>query len=257
MIKKINIPLVIAFLIFPALTFAHGFIEDKKKLEPYLNRTDCILVASSGRSGSSILTATVINYATNYIVIKTHLLPPDKSFTGKILFIYSNPDKAAESILHRMLDQPPLWGFRHFRHMESSDQSWLEKIEDPTKQTEEHNLLEFDALGYYRQLNDWLLLKTHKSFTTPFESKILAIKYENLWDAETINAIKEFFGIDVFILPPKRKRGYQENELFPIEIACRNLYNRGTWENPIYSAYDEARLLWSSMPPFQFLMLKD
>lgn len=254
MLKKLNAFFLFACLSYPTLIFSLEFIIDKTELTPYLNRTDCIMVASCGRSGSSMLAYRTSNNAKDYTVIKTHMLPPCKEFTGKILFIYSNPDKAAESVLHIMMNEIPLWGYRHFRHMEASDPTWLEKIEDPTKQTEQHNLLASDALGYYQQLNEWLVLKTHESHNTPFESQILAIKYENLWDKETVEALQEFLGIIDFKLPAKRERGYQEDKLLPMEIAIRKLYNQGTWDKPIYIAYDGARLLWERMPPFQFLM---
>ena len=41
-------------------------------------------------------------------VFKTHLLPPDKRFLGKIVFIFSNPDQAAESALYLGYDVPSL-----------------------------------------------------------------------------------------------------------------------------------------------------
>lgn len=97
---------------------------------------------------------------------------------------------------------------------------------DPQHQTEQDNLLSYDALGIYKHLKEWLFART-----TPSSSKnaqILAIKYEYLWDDDTVQAIRNFLGIPSFKLPPYRPRGYQEGGLNPQEIKFKELYNLGT-----------------------------
>src|ERR1700738_3483663 len=79
------------------------FISKRGQLEPYYRHKHVVMIASPGRSGSTLLTDLMKKYALKYRVIKTHLLPPDTRYKGKILFIFSNPDKAAESALHLVL----------------------------------------------------------------------------------------------------------------------------------------------------------
>jgi len=230
------------------------FIPDKKHLEPYMECHNTILVASTGHSGSTMLSATIDSCMPNHKVLKTHILPPLKQFSGKIVFIYSNPDLATESVLHKSL-RDPVFGHHHFLHMESSDLDWLEELEwDTTKQTETINLLAYDALGVKIQLEEWL---HHQTTPCKFEdADILALKLENLWEQETIQALRDFLGSPDFTPPPEKKRGYSDSELLANERQYRNLYNLGTYEQPVYPAYDEARRLWETAPPFQFLRIK-
>lgn len=187
--------------------------------------------------------------------MKTHLLPPDQRFKGKILFIFSNPDKAAESALHRITHSPSN-GRTHFSNVESADQKWFDEIDrNGNHQTLEKNLLAYDALGCFRQLKDWLHKKVQPCDLQ--EAQILAIKYEHLWDAETILAIQEFLQLPAFDLPPKRERGRDSDELSAQEKSFKKRYNLGTEDEPIYRAYDKARKLWEKAAPFQFLKLEN
>lgn len=225
------------------------FIETETDWLPLMGRKDILVIASPGRSGSSLIALRAQLHAKKYRVIKTHLMVP-KGFMGRILFIFSNPDMAAESALHRTYEIRD-WGNRHFMHMFSSDKTWLKEIGgDARNQTMEQNFLSYDALGTGLHLQEWLLQLEAASVD---EANILAIKYENLWDEETQEAIKDFLSIDSWKLPQKRQRGYSENELSAPEVAFRNRYNRGTYDNPRYDAYDFAREIWEKAPPFQFL----
>ncbi len=232
-----------------------GFIANKQELKHYYGRENVVMIASPGRSGSTMLTDIARKYATNYKVLKTHLLPPNAKYKGKILFIFSNPDKAAESALHLVLNSRS-HGATHFSNVESADQAWFSKIgRNCNNQTEKDNLLAYDALGCTKQLKKWLYEELQPSDLE--NAQILAIKFENLWEPETIQAIQNFLNITTLKLPPKRERGCDLDDLSTQELNFRMLYNVGTQEEPIYHAYDEARVLWEQAPSFQFLKFKN
>lgn len=229
------------------------FAPTHQVLDQFSNDPNAIIVASTGRSGSTLLTNRVARFAPNRTIIKTHLLPPHGQYRGKILFIFSNPDKSVESIFSISLRDA---GFtrQHFIHVETSDLNWLEKIGGDTRnQTVKNNLLSYDALGCYKHLVCWLY-ETTPCFE-PEQAQILAVKYENLWDPGTIQAIKTFLGIQVFELPPQYERGAKLEQLNPKETLFRSTYNLGTFEDPKYAAYDEARAVWEAAPPFQYFRL--
>jgi hypothetical protein len=230
-----------------------GFIAKRQQLKPYYGYRNILMIASPGRSGSTLLTNVTKKYATRYKVLKTHLLPPNTRYKGKILFIFSHPDQAAESALHLVLNSKS-HGATHFSNVETADRAWFNKIgRNASNQNEIDNLLAYDALGCTEQLKEWLHRRTQPSGRQ--EAQILAIKYEHLWDIETVQAIKDFLGLDAFKLPPKRERGCDLEKLSSQEIHFRRLYNVGTEEEPLYHAYDQARELWQQAPPFQFLKI--
>ncbi len=245
-------PFICLFLLLISPLFAEeGFIAKRKQLKPYYDNENIVIIASPGRSGSTLLFDVSKKYCTHQTVLKTHLLPPDEKFKGKILFIFSNPDQAAESALHR-ITHSPTQGRTHFSHVESSDKKWFKAIgNNGNHQTKEKNLLAYDALGCEKQLEEWLHTKSQACCLQ--EAQILAIKFEYMWEAETIQAIQEFLQINAFEFPPKKERGYEKEELSNLEISLKKIYNLGTDENPIYRAYDAARDLWEKAPPFQFL----
>jgi len=238
------------FLLFTVSLNAY-FIPTHKSLEPFYEKENVILITSMGRSGSTMLKEIIAESSPSHIVLKSHILPPRPDFKGKILFIFSNPDKAAESALHLSM-QDEVFGQLHFHHMESSDRSWLDEITDTRFQTVEHNLLAQDALGITKQMKMWL----EDTRSCPFEdAQILAVKYEDLWKPRTNKAIELFLSLDRLEIPPYKQRGYLVEELLPQELEFRIIYNLGTWEEPIYSAYDEARELWKKEPSFRFLKI--
>lgn len=251
--RLLNIFWMLVLVLFPLTSYSENFIAKRQQLKLFLNKKNVLLLASTGRSGSTMLTKQLTKYAKNYETWKTHLLPPESIFKGKIIFIFSNPDIAAESALYMTLHRKD-FGKRHFNHLETADKSWLKKIGHAHNQTEQDNLLSYDALGCAKHLEVWL----HEG-TEPcdiHEAQILAIKFENLWEKETIQAIRNFLKVPSFKLPPKRERGYDANELFPHERAFRNLYNLGTEKEPRYAAYDHARVLWEQALPYQFYKIK-
>ena len=249
--KVLIIACLLTSISFPFNSYAI-FIANRDTLKKYDRIPNVVMIASTGRSGSTMLTRQLKKYIPSKLVLKTHLLPPDRSFQGKIIFIFSNPDQAAESALYMTLHKER-FGKRHFSFVETADRNWLNRIGGAHNQTEHDNLLSYDALGIYQHLKMWLYTRTR-----PVDSKnaqILAIKYENLWEKKTVQAIRNFLNIHYFKLPPKRPRGYEQESLFPQEITFRNIYNLGTATEPQYAAYDDAKILWEAAPPFQFLQI--
>ena len=225
------------------------FISAKEKLNPFHHKSNVVMVCSPGRSGSTILFLALNQRHNRRTVLKSHLLPPTNAFKGKIVFIFGNPDKAAESALHRMLEDS-VFADHHFKHVENADRGWLKKIGNSKKQTTEENLLAVDALGCQGQLESWLHTKTVSC--SKEEAQILAVKFEDLWSVADV--IQKFVGFQ-FTLPLKKERGCAETQLTQEEKRYRELYNLGTKENPRYAAYDKARELWEKAPPFQYLKL--
>ncbi len=233
----------------------HGFseidvINTKEDLIPYYNDPNVVLIASTGRSGSTLL-SNLIHQTTTYTALKTHGLPPKANFQGKIIFIFSNPDKSAESAFHYFMANS-MFGKLHLEHLESSDPNWLKEIGDTTSQTLEHNLLAYDALGISKQLLEWLFASTIPSSAE--NAQIIALKYENLWDLETQEALKNFLCLSSLSLPKQRDRGTYGLQQKEKEI--RNKYNVGTDKEPKYTAYNKARVFWKKAPPFQFLKIR-
>ncbi|MBI5274078.1 MAG: hypothetical protein HY860_03370 [Chlamydiales bacterium] len=210
------------------------------------------MIASSGRAGSTLLCYAIDEQTKAYKLLKTHILPPNAAFTGKIIFIFSNPDKTAESILHLSIRNSS-FGRSHLLHMGSSDLSWLKKIGRTSNQTTQDNVLSYDAYGIYEQLNQWLQASTEQ--TSLEEAQILAIKYENLWEIDTQQAIMDFLHLHHFRLPAKQMRGYSGKALNKKERLFRTIYNLGTDKDPRYAAYAKASELWQQAPAFQFLKL--
>jgi len=255
---RVKLLLQSLFLIFSVNLFsnfieAHTFIKTQVQLQAYYNKMDTLVIASIGRSGSTMLTDTAENYCSHYKILKCHLLPPKKTYKGKIIFIFSNPDLSAESVLHASLYNSK-WGSLHFNNMESSDKKWLRNLSETERQTVNNNFLSYDALGYDNQLSDWLYEKTEPCDVKT--AQILAVKYEHLWDKETIEAIESFLLVDNFALPPQKERGYQLDKITSKEASFRIMYNTGSAEKPKYEAYNSARELWEMAPPFQYLNIK-
>jgi hypothetical protein len=242
---------LLMWISFPFNSYAI-FLPKRENLKNYECRLDVVMIASTGRSGSTMLTEHLKKYMPSGSVLKSHLLPPDRKFRGKIIFIFSNPDQAAESALYMTLHRE-LFGEIHFANVETADREWLNRIGGSRNQTEQDNLLSYDALGTYEHLKIWLY--THTRPATPKNAQILAIKYENLWDKSTIHAIRKFLNINHFKLPRKKARGYKKDLLFPKEVAFRKMYNLGTSTEPRYAAYAPAKVLWEQAPPFQFLQI--
>lgn len=237
------------FFLFATFPLCANFIATHEAFDPYKENKDVVVIASTGRSGSTFLTDFIFSAANEKVVLKTHCYPLKTPFAGKILFIFSNPDKSAESALHLCLKEP-LFEKEHFIHMEGSDLNFIKGSNKRSSQTAMCNLLAYDALGIEKHLKQWFSLKRA---ATVEEANVLAIKYEHLWDEETVTMLSMFLGIKDLSLPEKKARG--QYALFPIEREARALYNKGSVEDPRYEAYEGAKALWESAPPFQLLKL--
>lgn len=226
------------------------FIAFDNEWEAYMNDPQVVVIASPGRSGSTLLKRAVVKYSKDSVVLKTHLMVP-KNIKGKILYIYSNPDLATESALHKLFSDPA-WGEHHFSNLFTADTNWVHELGGSyLNQTLENNLLCYDALGLEAHLRTWLL-----DSVTPVslqKAQILAIKYEHLWDDDTVHQIMKFLDLKLFYLPPQKARGYSKDELDPLELNIKNYYNIGTFKKPRYSAYNQAREIWKDAPPYQYL----
>lgn len=244
--------IIVAFLVclLPIESNA-TFIPTRDKLKHYCDKSNVVMIASTGRSGSTMLTEQCKKYLINQRVTKTHLLPP-KQFRGKIIFVFSNPDLAAESALFMTLHREE-FGRRHFTFVETADRAWLKKLGGAQNQTEQENLLSYDALNINEHLQAWLFTQVQPG--SKEDAQILAIKYEHLW--ECLPIIRDFLDCPKFKLPRQRPRGRDEDELYVKERKIRRTYNLGTEDNPRYSAYDDARVLWEQAPPYQYLKLPE
>ncbi len=241
----------VGVLVCALLTMSYAdFVELPEGFASYINDPQALVVASPGRSGSTLLVKAVAKAAGGRAVLKTHQFVP-KEFQGKALFIFSQPDRAAESALHKLLEDEA-FGELHFQHLFSSDKKWLAEMgHDTRKQSLYHNLLAYDALGTGIHLQKWLF---DWVVPAPKETaQILAIKYERLWDVETQEAIRTFCHLDSFELPQKKERGCEEKKMSSLELLLRRVYNEERKKPPEYKAYDYARQLWEKAPPFQFL----
>lgn len=231
-----------------------SFIETRDEYDKVFRDPHVIVVASTGCSGSSLLFMTLENFALGKRILKTHCLPPRSTFRGKIFFIFSNPDRTAESALHRSL-RSRQFGIEHFRYMETADKDWLLRIKETPNQTISDNILAYDVFGCALHLTSWLYRDTQPCSIE--NAQVMAIKYEHLWDKETISAMKNFLKVELLQFPLRRNRGHRGKSLSDIERLIRLQYNVGTETEPRYVAYDEARALWKAAPPYQFLRLID
>lgn len=246
----ILIALTSALIVCPREVFGN-FISSDTNWECCLDDQNSIVVASPGRSGSTLLCSYLYYNTLNKTILKTHRLVP-KNYQGKTLFVFSNPDVSAESALHMFFKyEEDGWAGLHFMHLFSSDMQWLANLGSVRNQIISNNLLSYDALGIGQHLLVWL----HEYYqpSTAEEANILVLKYENLWDPETIQAIRDFTGLQDFNMPEYKPRGYSTEDLDPLEISFREALNQGTPEQPIYKAYDFARALWNQEPPFRYL----
>ncbi len=234
------------FLSLPfSFCFGWEFIDSHEKLKFFQDREDVIMVCSTGRSGSTMLSDALDKALPKKTILKSHLLPPREGWKGKILFIFSNPDKADESIFHVSLEDG--YWYYHFNRMETTDPKWLQKLGSTVNQNLEDNLLNYDALGIEEHLRQWLKLEK-----CPIEeSCILAVKYEHLWDREVIAIIKNFCQLESFPLPEMKERGYPLHSVSEKERLIRKTYNLGTEQEPRYAVCDGARAIWESSPKVQ------
>jgi hypothetical protein len=114
-------------------------------------------------------------------VYKTHRYPPSSLPNNvKLIFLFGNPMDIALSC-HIQINQ---WGKSHYRNMQSD------------KFRENTIALEDDSLGLIPQFDSW-----YKEQSFDF----LSVKYDNLFEQQSIDAISEYLGFPLK-LPKYRRR---------------------------------------------------
>lgn len=165
-----------------------------------------ILIAGLGRCGTTLVRDTTISNS-SYVrskkfvrkientsfskntVYKTHCYPP-KSLPKnlKVIFLFGNPVDIVISTYHKMNE----WGRLHHQHLQSD--TFIPN----------DSILTNDTLNLYHQFNQWY---RYQSFT------FISVKYECLYDKETIKFITDYLEIP-FKLPKFKKRKSQLKNKF-------------------------------------------
>jgi len=201
------------------ILFAYkGFNDTVKKILSRLlfRYNDCpIVIASTGRSGSTLLYESIIesyivyrypflskvNILKNIFkkaaggfldrladirnmpqpVLKTHSLYDSLyAKTAKYIFVYGDPLDSARSVVRVVKEKGTIWLDEHLYHLESC--GYLDDI------------YENDILNYENQIMSW---------DAKSSINILSIPYESIWDKSRV--ISDFIGFDLF-LPAKKSR---------------------------------------------------
>lgn len=226
------------------------FIKNQNEISE-LNCSDLdIMCASIGRSGSTMLTKSIKNNFPDRKILKTHILPP-QNFAGKIIFIFSNPYHSIESVMNQFRDSN--FTYNHIRNLESSSLDWHLPNNQYYNNLIIENLFKVDLLGLEKQLKDWVY---NLEEANENEAKVMAIKYEKLWDDQTQKMIAKFLNVDEFKLPVQKSRGIFKNKLSKKEKRLLQQYNIGSVDNPYYEAYEVAYDLWKNAPDYSFHSLK-
>lgn len=197
--------------------------------QAYSNFDYPIIVNSYGRSGSTVLTKSIIESAVQYapkpfrqtvfraisdspwrldysdliggIVYKTHDYPPKKVFREDIRMIYtfSNPVDVVQSLLRLYEERGESWMREHYQHLRASYQNFEDIIIEDNLHLENH-------------LDSWL---NEPRFPIAF------IKYESMWGVQ--EEISKFLGFDIE-LPPYRERKAKERLDKKIESSIYSTY---------------------------------
>lgn len=191
-----------------------------------------IIVASTGRSGSTMLFETIqsclianrfkllsrnkkinkklVKLAGCYMdrledvfhnaspVKKTHALFDSEKVANKAkyIFVYGSPFESALSVDEKYEDEGPMWLDEHLYHLESEGD-----ISD---------LFKKDILRYEDQLKAWLRSES---------DQVLCVPYDKLWEKQAI--ISDFLGFEV-ILPNKKARKHKQiNNDYDVQLFDR------------------------------------
>ena len=122
----------------------------------------------------------------NGFYYKTHDYPPDNLPANvKLIYMFGNPMNSAISA-HKQINK---WGYLHHYHLNS-------------------NMYKFNNDIFY---DDTLLL--HKHFDAWYKEQnfeFISIKYEALYDTETIEILNRFLGFELNLIPfAKRETDYK------------------------------------------------
>lgn len=176
-----------------------------------------ILVNSYGRSGSTVLTKSIINSAIktqnekvrdivfrsisqsawdldnvelkNGIVYKTHDYPPRKEInsSARMLYTFADPVDVVLSLFRLFENRGEVWMKEHYDHLKVPYNNFKMIISE-------------DNLHLERHLDAWL----HEERCT-----VAFIRYETMWEHQ--DDISNFLGFDVH-LPPKRDRKAKKDQ---------------------------------------------
>jgi hypothetical protein len=195
-----------------------------------------IVVASSGRAGSSLLAGAIVDGVAAHrrtkkrrvyseaafeptgvkfrsgIVYKTHALPKEFPIDRpiKFVFVFGRPSDTVVSLLAARIRQGRQWMEDHFRHMRGRGHP--------------DDLVEKDVFGIGHQIEQW-------SNAEQFD--VLCIKYEGLW--RHAGEIASFLHVP-FEMPPFRARSSPTE--VPQDLIARARRNYGELD-AAYEALDE------------------
>ena len=187
----------------------------RRALKPLFSK-NAFIVAGLGRCGTTLMynAITKTSNATKekkflarfgeqdrYVkgtIYKTHDLPPAHLPPHvKLVFMFGNPMNAALSGFHEFEDD------RHYHHVGS------------------------DRFGHRENIftEDILLLEKHfDSWYRPQNFEFIAIRYESLYEEQTLDMLEEYLGFRV-ALPPFRKRKTNW-ESHPMKDSLQKTYSR-------------------------------
>lgn len=184
----------------------------KKVISKKISKNEnAIVVASCGRSGSTMLTESLalssIEYGVGYIekkmadavtkwdwdlktenlergyIHKTHDYPP-KSIEiegAKFIYVYADPYEVVYSTIRKSREEGQEWIREHAKHMKSE----ICSVEE---------IIKADALGLENNFDAWRNISS---------KNVMILNYENIWNRR--GEISEFVGYDVEI-PKKKER---------------------------------------------------
>jgi len=184
----------------------------KKVISKKISKNEnAIVVASCGRSGSTMLTESLalssIEYGVGYIekkmadavtkwdwdlktenlergyIHKTHDYPP-KSIEiegAKFIYVYADPYEVVYSTIRKFREEGQEWIREHAKHMKSE----ICSVEE---------IMKADALGLENNFDAWRNISS---------KNVMILNYENIWNRR--GEISEFVGYDVKI-PKKKER---------------------------------------------------
>jgi len=205
-------------------------------LKPFRgNDRPCTLVASNGRSASTMLTNAIADslllshrfpsrtlvrrfarkptrhHLAPGTVVKTHadFAPEFDSASCKSVYIFGDPRDSVASVHHALSTRGEAWVRRHLRNLDSGD-----KVAD---------LLNRDALRQYENMKSW----------TQGDNGALKIRYESLW--ENVEEIRDYLCMPDLELP-KRVARQSKYEALPIDT-----------QGMIESSYNDAIRLYESL----------
>ena len=160
----------------------------------YSNFKNAIIVGGLGRCGTTLMCYSLKNSGfpgdliffdrfdqqnelINGCYYKTHDYPPNYLPANvKLIYMFGNPMNIVIST-HKKINE---WGYLHHYHLDS-------------------DLYTFNDEIFYK---DTLLL--HKHFDAWYKNQnfeFISIKYESLYDTETLNVLKGFIGLELNLLP--------------------------------------------------------